>query len=653
MKLERITLENFRQYFSKQRLEFSRDPQKNVTVINGVNGAGKTSMFLAINWCLYGKSVENVKVIDNVGELMSKEAVRRSAPTELIRTMVEITFQHNGSRYMVRRSIQGIKQDVNMVSLYEPDEFIMMEIRPDGQAKKVDNPVGTMNAILSVNVREYFLFDGEKIDNFAKPESARQVKDAIYLVLKLEILERARRHLESLAQEYRRELKGLSSGELRKLIDKDEKLRNEIERHGDRKVEIEQQIELAKRKINEIEQKLRSSPNVNSLQQQRDRLEYDLKLRQGELDELIIRIRDFAANAYFIICRPAIDQAISILESKRIKGEIPSNIRQQFIKDLLDQMTCICGRPVNDGSPEHQKLLGLLTSSLPAVLEDDVLDTSALLKSFGEQIKVRQSNLDVTMKQKISIDDVIKSLRAELDDVGRQLKGSPQEEIQGLENQRQNFLADIESYKMEIGSITTKVDQLEKEISKLENEIAKARKEEKQAILVAEKFDLAQRSADAIANMYQTFADDMREKIKVKTREIFKCLIWKESHFKDIELGPDYNLEVIDRYGLQARPELSAGERQVLSLSFITAMSRVSEEEAPLVMDTPFGRLSSKHRNSITEYLPRLADQLILFVTDEELRDQARENLTPRIGAEYYLVFNPDTSCTSIEEVKK
>ena len=68
MKLERITLENFRQYFGKQRLEFSRDPQKNVTVIHGVNGAGKTSMFLAINWCLYGKSYENVKVIENVGE---------------------------------------------------------------------------------------------------------------------------------------------------------------------------------------------------------------------------------------------------------------------------------------------------------------------------------------------------------------------------------------------------------------------------------------------------------------------------------------------------------------------------------------------------------------------------------------------------------
>jgi DNA sulfur modification protein DndD len=110
-------------------------------------------------------------------------------------------------------------------------------------------------------------------------------------------------------------------------------------------------------------------------------------------------------------------------------------------------------------------------------------------------------------------------------------------------------------------------------------------------------------------------------------------------------------LEVIDRYGLPARPELSAGERQVLSLSFITAMSRISEEESPLVMDTPFGRLSSQHRESIAQYLPELTDQLVLFVTDEELRDQARLNLAPRIGAEYRLKFNTKTSCTAIEEM--
>ena len=196
------------------------------------------------------------------------------------------------------------------------------------------------------------------------------------------------------------------------------------------------------------------------------------------------------------------------------------------------------------------------------------------------------------------------------------------------------------------------MESLNRQIIEIRKSIEQARKQEKKELVLSTKLELAQRSADAISEMYRAFADDMRMKIQEKTKEIFRSLVWKESHFQDIKLGPDFNLEVIDRYGRPARPELSAGERQVLSLSFIMAMSRVSEEEAPLVMDTPFGRLSSHHRNAITEHLPKLVDQLVLFVTDEELRDEARQNLQDKIGAEYRLEFNPKTSCTEIVEVR-
>jgi len=102
MILERITIENFRQYFGKQRLTFARDARRHVTVIHGVNGAGKTSLFLAINWCLYGKSSEDVKVIDNVGQLMSKEAVEQAKTGARVQTSVELAFSHDGERYLTR-----------------------------------------------------------------------------------------------------------------------------------------------------------------------------------------------------------------------------------------------------------------------------------------------------------------------------------------------------------------------------------------------------------------------------------------------------------------------------------------------------------------------------------------------------------------------
>lgn len=652
MKLERIAIENFRQYHDKQRVDFAKDDQKRVTIVHGINGAGKTSFFLAINWCLYGKSVENVKVIDNVGELMSKEAVSRAAVGDTIRTSVDLAFLHNGERYLVKRSLQGIKLEDGKVRMEDNDSFTMMRTKADGQAERINNPIGTMNSILPVNVREYYLFDGEKIDNFAKPEAAAQVKQAIYLVLKLEILERSRRHLEIVASEYRRELKNKSGQKLRDFLDQEEKARSEIKKAKERVVELKQENESAERKIEEIDKCLREMENTNTLQQQRDRIEKELKIRRTEMEDIVMTVRDVATVSHFVVADLAIKKAIQLLEDKRSRGEIPSDFRQQFIKDLLCKMVCICGRPFSEESEEHRILLAKIKQGLPDALQDEVLNLCAVLQVLSQRMEKQKEDIGVSMRRRAKLVDIISNLEAELDDVSRQLKGSPLEEISKLERQREAFKGDIQDNILEMGSLQERADKFTKEIGELKKEIDRARKEETKEIFLSTKLDLAQKAADAIGEMYQTFADDMREKIQDKTKEIFKKLVWKESHFQDVKLGPDFNLEVIDRYGYSARPELSAGERQVLSLSFIMAMSRISEEEAPLVMDTPFGRLSSHHRNAIAENLPILADQLVLFVTDEELRDEARQSLEPWIGAEYRLEFNTRTSCTDIVEVR-
>lgn len=650
MKLDLLTVENFRQYYGKQRLAFAKDKEKRVTVIQGINGAGKTSLFLALNWCLYGKIADDIRVIDNVGELISKEAFKRATPGETIQTAVELKFHHDGAWYIARRSLEVVKQQEGNSKLSEQETFFLSQIGRDGQTRVIKNPIGTMNAILPVNVREYFLFDGEKIDNFAKPDASDQVKKAIYLVLKLEILDRARRHLDELAKDYRKELKQTSSGELQTLIAQDETLRSDQHRLKQQKEEQQRNIDSAKRKITEIDQRLGELQSAKPLQQQREQLERQLKELAAERENTLERIQTLTTSGYFALANPFVQKALELLNTKRQRGEIPSNIRQQFIQDLIGQMSCICGRPVLDGSPEHQKLLGLLKNSLPSSLENDVIDTTAALSSFSERKDTLHHDLEAELKRRAHLVEMINNLDAELDDITRRLKGAPLEEISQLEVQRQNFKADAESGVVRVTQLHMQIESLQKQIAQLEHQITKARKDQTQDRILAKKLELAQKSTDAITYVYQTFADSMRERIRDRTKEIFKRLVWKESHFQDIQLDSDYKLEVIDRYGFTARPELSAGERQVLSLSFIAAMANVSDEEAPLVMDTPFGRLSSHHRNSITKELPELAPQLVLFVTDEELREQARANIEPWIGAEYWLEFNPNTSCTEIRE---
>jgi DNA sulfur modification protein DndD len=129
-------------------------------------------------------------------------------------------------------------------------------------------------------------------------------------------------------------------------------------------------------------------------------------------------------------------------------------------------------------------------------------------------------------------------------------------------------------------------------------------------------------------------------------------MIWKDSQFTSIKLTSDYKLEVFDRYGLPARWDLSAGERELLSLSFIAAMAKASGGEAPFIIDTPFGRISEKPRKNISMHLPEMTRQLAIFVTDVELTPESEKNFKERTEKEYTLLFNDFTGTTKIMEGK-
>ncbi|MEZ4861657.1 MAG: AAA family ATPase [Caldilineaceae bacterium] len=647
MKLERLVLTNFRQYYKRQMLEFSKSPQRHVTVIHGINGAGKTSMFLAMNWCLYGR-----EVIDNVGELICKEALAQAQIGDLVEMSVELTFTHDGQRYVMKRTASAPRQFDGEITAYEHDEVVLNRIGMDGERQKETSPLSVINAILPANVRTYFLFDGEKIDEFAKPEAAGEVREAIYLVLRLEVLDRARSHLTHLSREYRSELvKATGDETAAKLETALRELEAEQEKTQNRLAEVRREIELAKKRIEEIDQQLNGMAAVRTLHQERKQVEEGLKKNRESLQQLITGIQEEASRGYLLQGAPIIEQALHILEEKRIRGQIPSNIRQRFVQDLLDHLVCICGRGIEQESPEYQNLHKLLVESVPSSLEEEVLQTNDLLRGLQVQAKSQGANLQRLMQERVQTTDQITQLEGRLGDLEIELKGSSIEDVAKLERQRKTFWADIESNAVTKGTLDGRLETLKKEIAGKGEQLEQMRKNSAKAQHLARKQSLAQGSAQAIDAIYDRFADEMRQQIENKTNEIFRLLAWKEEHFAQITLNSDYELEIVDRYGKGARAELSAGERQVLSLSFIAAMAQVSDEEAPLVMDTPFGRLSSHHRNSITKNLPQLASQMVLFVTDEELRDEARRNIEPYIGAEYRLNFDAGTSCTQIEEL--
>lgn len=646
MRIERVDLLNFRQYFGNQRLRFSRDDQQNVTVVHGVNGAGKTSLFLALNWCLYGEGVENI------GQIVSKEAVSRAQRGDSIETKVDVTFFHGGRRFTASRKLLGQKQeDGRVAEARNSTVFVLMRTPPSGITEHVDNPIGVINTILPVNVRTYFFFDGEKIDNFARPEQTLEVEHAIYQVLDLEILKRAIRHLKNAAHDLRSQLKQISTGELKELLAEDERAREIESQLTERRETLKRENAEIQRHLEDVNKRLRHFESVQELQQRYDQFTKEIEFTQQKFEESVKAIQTIVSASYIRYAAEPINAALKLLEEKRQRGEIPSNIREQFIQDLLDRQVCICGRAFAEHDNAYEHLVQLLRKVTPTLLEDDIIETSGRLRGLLDGGNKQRADLDERVLSKVDLEDRIGQLIAQRDDIERQMRGAGEDEVRQLSRQRQEYTDDLDANKVGQGRVGLEIEQIHAHIKVLERQIDHTQKSNKRARLLARKVELSQKAADKIEEAYDVFASNKRVEIEQETRRIFHFLAWKGNHFQDVRLSEDYQLEIIDRYGLPSRPELSAGERQVLSLSFITAMAIVAQREAPLIMDTPFGRLSSAHREAITSNLPSLIPQLILFVTDEELRDKALENLRPRIGAEYRLHFDPNTSCTTVEEL--
>lgn len=117
----------------------------------------------------------------------------------------------------------------------------------------------------------------------------------------------------------------------------------------------------------------------------------------------------------------------------------------------------------------------------------------------------------------------------------------------------------------------------------------------------------------------------------------------------------DFRLEALDRWGEPAFSTggTSMGEARVLSIAFIVAMQIVARESldtrSPTVIDSPFGNLSSEPIRRICETLPRLVDQVVLFLTEVDW-NSGDDALLERMGQFYDLQFDESTSVATVTE---
>ena len=656
MKLNYIILKNFRQYYGKQRIDFATDDRQHVTIIEGINGAGKTSLFTALNWCLYGDSFFKQDIGEFVSKYAQVNAETGKALAEIIETAgdirkaenldtsVELGFTYMGDEYCVKREYRWLRGGKTTFTV---------ENEADQHPHKDRAASERIQSMIPENVSIHYFFDGEKIDDFAKPGHEQEVKSAVRNILTIADVQRGANHLKEIERDIRGELKEFDTGESRVLREEREEKQTQLDKLIEETKRLYEEVVSAKKQKRGVETELQ---NIEALRQsiikQKD-IKEKLKQTEESRTELQKEIRNLANRSYIPLAISTFDKALKVLKESKIQN----GITQPILEKIIQEMRCLCERAIENESQEHQHIQSLLQQAVSPELEYSVRKTIDDLKRLLENVDDIPRALKATLGEDQRLERDIEAMEADLKNIEKHLEGFDDDEARRLSIARTKYTEDIKKLEGKIHEKKGETRAKREQIDELDRKIREIEVLEEKAKSLKSYQELAKKASSKMEKIYALYADDARQEVGAETQKIFQDLVWKDSQFQEVCLDEEYVLRVSDRFGKEARPEMSAGERQVLSLSFIAAIAKVAvkttipdlqSQRFPILMDTPFGRLSTQHRENITATIPDIAAQMILLVTDEELRGKARENLQEYIGEEYELQFDDSKGTTEI-----
>lgn len=655
MRLLSIEIENFRQFHGKHSLDLDidRDRNKNVIVIHGENGSGKTTLLNAFKWCFYGATD-----FDSQNEkLLNERAVVSALTGDRIEMSVRVEFEHDGLRHTARR-VSLFKKTSD--GAYEPiggSTFKLSLTDSTGMFRESHNAETHMSQILPEKMQSYFFFNGERIEKLAHVNSSAQIQSAIKNLMGLEIVERASQHLGGLVlSRLRKELKNASPKDLEEVIEAENVLIDAVRKIEDEIKVVDKNILEFKEELNEINRALENNLEVSGLQRERVSLDGEIGELRDKSARLIRERRDFlSAHACLAFTESLVTTSNAILDEKRKKGELPFKVKEQFITDLLDQGRCICGRPLEQGTDPHSAVGAFKHSTTSADVENAFIETSSTLVQMAKGRADLFSRLREFQREESRISNDIARKLGRIDVLSEQIGSRDVADIAKLEARRGDVSERRDSYISRKGGLLSDLDTRKQQLGEKKQEREKLSQLNKKGDVATRRLALAEEVKRVIDALYQALAEKVRTELSTKVDTTFKSIMRKPYW---AEISKDYTLQIYKDIGGQKQIvyEKSTGESQITSLSFVGSIVSIARDRSgdqtsenfrggifPIVMDSPFGALDDDYRDKIADYIPALAEQVIVMVSGSQWRGAVEAKVTPRMAKEYSLYNSSST----------
>ena len=667
MLLTKITLNDFRQFRGTQTIEFSTDKEKNVTIILGENGSGKTTFAQAFKWCLYGSTDFRDPIV------LNKKVANDLGPSAETTVSVTLELIHRKTPYFITREQKYTTNSKG--ELNTPNSSVLkIQYKAEGGGKKfVDEKEVELRIkeILPQELSKYFFFDGERINNMSKELTygkSEEFADAVRRLLGLAAFSNTLNHLysknnaNSVIKSYNNDYDSKANSKIEEYKNIISKLDSDIIVGENRKNEIEKQIKDSKNLQAEYNAQMEKFKESESLIKRKKELEGYISTCQSrhssQVDNLFC---SFDKNILSWICQPIIKDVVKEFNETQIIDKGIPDITAKTINFLIEQKKCICGNCIKEGSEEYKELQNLLDFIPPKSLGTFI---GQFVTEANMRIDAIKDYYDPNFLGKFGdVRSTVSEIEGYFDEIN-----TIDERLRG-----QSGTSDIQSKydeeERKINALLQEKDELSEQVGKLKGESERINSQLQELVLkdtnnraIATYKAYAQYMYNYLSELYNKKEAEVRNKLQDNINKIFKTIYDGKL---SVLIDEKYNIKIVadDFAGYKGTIETSTAQSMSVIFAFITGVIKMAKEnndeadsemklesEAyPLVMDAPLSAFDKKRVSNVCDSIPNIAEQVIMFSFDKDA-EIAKKNMGAKLGKSYEFIKNDEFE-TSFKEM--
>lgn len=644
MKIKRVEYQNFRNFKDAGAINCSTDGK--VTIIYGVNGAGKTTFHQLFQWIIYG----SVRFNKTASEKMYNLELDRNAPVDSKFSVIgSIDFEHAGVDYSMRR--EWVYQKTLFETKRLSKSFTVSKKESNDDWVRLPNPDEVIEQLLPSGLKDYFFFDGESMiaDLNAKgKDSAIRLKEALYLMLDLSIYDKAVDYIGS--TELKTTVLGTlflskaamgSSSELVTLGQRMESAQNSRDAQQERKEKLEHDIDELRDRITQI------SEQIGEAKSQRD---YEVK--RNECKSFRDKYLELAKKeyAYFgeelisvfpkLMMSKVIEKASKKIKAQAEGSQLINGVNKELIDALLQEEVCICGNPLTEKEKEHLRKMYMY---LPPLGYDSLYrNFTDMAARWGKEYN--REKIESYIKNAIEDLENARKMDEEIAKIDDRMQLDKQYEKLVLERRKDEEV---------IKSLTAQKDGCIEELNKAKLLVNKLKKEIDRLSSTVESNKIVDRKIEIMEAVKEYFERILKEKSQIYSKKLENTIqslldIMLEAKRK-VNVGTDFSLRVSDSFDDESKSE---GQFATVSFAYIGGIFKLLREEEilankeyPLVLDAPFSKLGDEPRQKVIDTIPEYAPQIIILS-----KDNLQDAFGDKIGRVYTIQSNEEQNVASIEE---